>query len=131
MRRLVILVIVGGGCGCTTVGPDYQRPQNAVITAKTATGSFVGADDESFVTEPPPGAWWELYRDATLNGLIKKALAVNTALRVASATISRAEASLDLAKDKRLPSTSLEASPSYTRLSPQEQLLPEVNIPPL
>jgi multidrug efflux system outer membrane protein len=29
-----------------------------------------------------------------------------------------------------LPSTSLEAAPSYTRLSPQEQLLPQVNIPP-
>jgi NodT family efflux transporter outer membrane factor (OMF) lipoprotein len=51
-------------------------------------------------------------------------------LRVASATIARAEASLDLAKDKQLPSTSLGAAPSRTRLSPQEQLLPQVNIPP-
>jgi outer membrane protein, multidrug efflux system len=130
VRRLAILLIVAASCGCTTVGPDYQRPENAVIAAKTATGPFVGADNESFATEPPPGAWWQLYRDPTLDGLIQQALAANTDLRVASATIARAEASLDLAKDKRLPSTSLGAAPSYTRLSPQEQLLPQVNIPP-
>jgi multidrug efflux system outer membrane protein len=129
--RPIALLVMAAACGCTTVGPDYRRPENAVLTAKTATGSFVGADNESFVTEPPPGAWWQLYRDPMLDELIRQALAANTDLRVSSATIARAQASLDLAKNKRLPSTSLEASPSYTRLSPQEQLLPDVNIPPL
>jgi outer membrane protein, multidrug efflux system len=129
VRRLAILVIVTAACGCT-LGPDYRRPESAMITAKTAAGPFVGADNESFVTEPPPGAWWKLYSDPMLDELIRQALAANTDLRVASATIARAQASLDLAKDKRLPSTSLEAAPSYTRLSPQEQLLPQVNIPP-
>jgi multidrug efflux system outer membrane protein len=131
MSRFAVLFIVTVACGCTTLGPDYQRPENSVIKAKAAAGPFIGADHESFIAAPPPGAWWRLYRDPTLDGLIQQSLAANTDLRVASATIARAEAGLDLAKDKQLPSTSLAASASRTRLSPQEQLLPEANIPPL
>ena len=132
MRRLLAIGLgVAFLCSCTTVGPDYRRPDNALIGSRTATSPFVGTDDAIFVSTPPPGTWWQLYQDPMLDQLIQQALKENTDLRIASASIARAEANLDLAKDQRYPSTNLEVSPSYTRLSPQEQLLPDVNIPPL
>ena len=132
MKRLLAMALgVASLCSCTTVGPDYRRPDNALIASTTAAGAFVGADNAAFVTTPPPGTWWQLFQDPMLDGLIQQALKANTDLRIASASIARAEANLDLAKDQRYPSTNLEVSPSYTRLSPQEQLLPDVDIPPL
>ncbi|HVJ51724.1 MAG TPA: TolC family protein [Aliidongia sp.] len=115
--------------GCT-VGPDYKRPADAVIDAPTAQGNFVSGNEKVFVNEPPPGPWWRLYRDPALDDFVRQTLKANTDLRVAAATIARTQAGLDLAKEAQYPSTSLEFEPSYTRLSPQEQLVP-FDIPPL
>ncbi|MCX5684999.1 MAG: efflux transporter outer membrane subunit, partial [Planctomycetota bacterium] len=71
--------------GCT-VGPNYQRPE-------------AGAPDEfrGEAAAAPPASlgelpWWEVFRDDTLEGLLRAALANNYDLRVAVTRIDQARA---------------------------------------
>jgi outer membrane protein, multidrug efflux system len=70
--------------GCTTVGPDYQRPGTALPAqypaAASETGPSVALD------------WWALYNDATLNELIASAQKSNADMRLAAARVQEAEA---------------------------------------
>ena len=84
--------------GCTTVGPDYHRPADAIAEKPTATAPFVSGADPAFAPAPLPDRWWRLYDDPTLDRLVADALAHNTDLRVASATIARAQAALKVAQ---------------------------------
>jgi NodT family efflux transporter outer membrane factor (OMF) lipoprotein len=77
---------------CTTVGPNYQVPTAAAVTAPAAQGGFVGAASSAISQDEPPAGWWRLYQDPVLNGLVEQALAANTDLRAAAANLARAEA---------------------------------------
>jgi outer membrane protein, multidrug efflux system len=129
LRRALALSGIAALCGCS-VGPDYQRPLNSVIDRPSTNSNFVEGARPVFAQDELSGDWWRLYRDPTLDTLIEQALAANTDLRVAAASIARAEAGADIAKAAQFPTTTLEANPTFTRLSPQEELLPNVNIPP-
>ncbi len=128
MTRAAALLCALALAGCT-VGPDYRRPAAAVINLTTARGDFAGLSQGPFVRTPPPGRWWELYHDPQLDGLIAEALTANTDLRVASANIARAQAGRELESAARYPATTASAGVAYSRLSPQERLLPNVDLP--
>jgi NodT family efflux transporter outer membrane factor (OMF) lipoprotein len=108
--------------GCMTVGPDYRVPPAAVINEPAAQASFVSAMPAISSSEEPPGAWWRLFHDPTLDGLVTEALGNNTDLRVASANIARADAAVREAKAARAPVTSIGASPAYALLSAEQYL---------
>ncbi|MGE0310343.1 MAG: efflux transporter outer membrane subunit [Lautropia sp.] len=91
--------------GCTTVGPDYQRP------VRVLPGGFAGGaigDDASAArdgTAASAGAapasrgavetdWWRRFGDARLDALVERALARNTDLQAAIARIEEADAAL-------------------------------------
>ncbi len=128
-RRATVCFGIAALCGCA-VGPDYKRPLNSTIDRPSANSGFVEGARPAFAQDELTGDWWRLYRDPTLDGLIEQALVANTDLRVAAASIARAEAGADIAKAAQFPTTTLEANPTFTRLSPQEQLLPNVDINP-
>src|ERR1700748_396217 len=121
LRRALALSGIAALCGCS-VGPDYQRPLNSVIDRPSTNSNFVEGARPVFAQDELTGDWWRLYRDPTLDVLIEQALAANTDLRVAAASIARAEAGADIAKAAQFPTTTLEANPTFTRLSPQEEL---------
>jgi multidrug efflux system outer membrane protein len=81
MKRTLLIALLAG---CTTVGPDYQRPEKPL--------------PEEFSGPAAPGEpdiqadWWTLYGDATLNELIASAHASNADLRIAAAQVLEAEA---------------------------------------
>ena len=75
------------------VGPNYRRPDAALINANTAKGSFVGATNAAVSEELPPDAWWQLYDDPRLDEWVRDALASNTDLRKADANLARSRAS--------------------------------------
>ena len=65
------LLILGGG-GCLSVGPDYRRPEtripdawNQAVTQDLASGSS------------PVVTWWDLFNDPTLSLLIQDAAQAN------------------------------------------------------
>ncbi|WP_413061700.1 efflux transporter outer membrane subunit [Sphingomonas carotinifaciens] len=114
---------------CTTAGPDYHRPPDAIADRPQARQDFVSGDAAAFRPAPVPDRWWQLYRDPALDRLIADALAHNTDLRIAAANIARAQAARDLARADRQPQTALQGAGAYGQRSAEEELLPGAALP--
>ncbi|MGE0876425.1 MAG: efflux transporter outer membrane subunit [Burkholderiales bacterium] len=80
MKRLLVTVLLAG---CTTVGPDYQRP--AVPLPQAYPGAAAGA------AAPPAAEWWRSFGDAALDRLVAATRAANSDLRLAAARVQEAE----------------------------------------
>jgi NodT family efflux transporter outer membrane factor (OMF) lipoprotein len=92
---------------CTTVGPDYHLPKQALIKQPLAAQRLVEKDSDPSATrgigeaasaDDVPDQWWRLYDDPALDQLVKEALASNTNLRVAAGNLARARAVLGVAQ---------------------------------
>jgi multidrug efflux system outer membrane protein len=106
MRNLALALLLAG---CTTVGPDYKRP-DVVLPEEYPSkdiqqGATVGLD------------WWTLYRDATLDELIAAARAGNADMRLAAARVQEAEAVLREARGALFPDVSAGYSATRNRVS--------------
>ena len=91
MRRLLLLALLAG---CTTVGPDYERPRielPADYPAPAGSGEAVPAD------------WWKLYGDPMLDALVQATRGNNADLRLAAARVREAEAVLRQARATAYP----------------------------
>lgn len=87
MRKLSLApMLLLGACAA---GPDYAPPQMSA----PAEGAFQ-TQTPGTVTAEPQDQWWRLYDDPVLDGLIERALAANTDLRVARANLLRARAAV-------------------------------------
>ena len=93
-QGLIVVVLTGLIAGCT-VGPDYKRPDIAVPPAwRTAVGtssSLAGL------------GWWQLFKDQTLQNLVRTALKNNNDLQLAVARVAEARALLGLARSAQFP----------------------------
>jgi multidrug efflux system outer membrane protein len=91
---LLFLALLLSTAGCT-LGPDYMRPPVP--------------DYPAYRNQGPSGrsiadlAWWQIFNDPTLVGLIGTALANNLDLRVAMARIEEARAQLGIARADLYP----------------------------
>ena len=100
MRRLLVLALLGG---CTTVGPDYQRPDLPLPPEYPV---------EAQKAEPAiPPDWWKLYSDPALDALIASVRTRNADLRIAAAQVEEAEAVMRQARAALFP----EVNASFTR----------------
>ncbi|MFO1299927.1 MAG: efflux transporter outer membrane subunit [Burkholderiaceae bacterium] len=76
--------------GCTVVGPDYRRPDQALperfvdVMPTDVAGGRAGT--------ALPADWWTLYRDPALDALVGAVLARNPDVRLAIAQVEEAEA---------------------------------------
>jgi outer membrane protein, multidrug efflux system len=109
--------------GCK-VGPDYRRPDSALINAARARGSFVGIDSIALSQDPLPDAWWQLYDDPRLDDWVRQALSANTDLRKAEANLARSRASVREANAARQPSVPVTAGVQYAQLAGEQYLQP-------
>ncbi|MGG7564828.1 efflux transporter outer membrane subunit [Rhodovulum sp. DZ06] len=94
-RRGAALAALALAAGCTTVGPDYIRPE-APLTARFAAAD---APPQGAEAPAPLGAvaqeeWWDAYRDPILSELTARGLAQDLSTQAAAARIRRAEAAL-------------------------------------
>ncbi|MGS1008918.1 efflux transporter outer membrane subunit [Achromobacter anxifer] len=72
--------------GACAVGPDYQRPALDVGAAyKEGQGQVEGWKPAQPLDQAERGAWWRVYDDATLNGLVDR-------LNASNQTVAQAEA---------------------------------------
>lgn len=110
---------------CTTVGPDYQLPKQAVIQRDAAKAPLMGAAETPFTSEPLPADWWRLYQDPVLDKLIAKAFTANADLRVAAANLARAHAVLEEVEEKKRPEVEMGVAPMYGRIAGASIGLPE------
>jgi outer membrane protein TolC len=111
--------------GCAgVIPPRAPLPADAAVNKPAAQGTFIGANSAYVASGSVPNDWWRLYESPTLDGLVQQALAANTDLRAAAANLQKAQAALDLASAAKEPSTTISASPSFSRRSAQEELHP-------
>jgi multidrug efflux system outer membrane protein len=92
--------------GCAAVGPNYTRPQ--VPTPPQYRFVEGSAQAESIADVP----WWKVFDDATLQALIREAIANNLDLRSAVARVEQARARAGIAKSFLYPQ--VDATASYT-----------------
>ncbi len=79
------------------VGPTFQRPGQPVVPAGYR-GAPAPADPASLADE----AWWQVFDDPVLTGLIREAVANNRDVRIAAARVEQARAqALAVAADTR------------------------------
>ncbi|MHC8347131.1 efflux transporter outer membrane subunit [Pseudomonas sp. RT6P73] len=100
MSRASGLAVAGLGLllsACQVVGPDYRLPDEAAIHREDLQGDLA-VNGKNVVSAPVPADWWRLYQDPRLDQLVQQAMASNTDLRVAAASLSRARAQVDEAQ---------------------------------
>ncbi len=102
------MLLAMAGLQACTVGPDYVRPE--IVTPTVWSGELASGLE---ATPTDLGAWWSRLGDATLNGLIQRAVASNLDLRQAQARVRESRAALGVARSDELPS--VDANGSYTR----------------
>ncbi|MDR0934284.1 MAG: TolC family protein [Burkholderiaceae bacterium] len=112
-RWIFLLPFLAVLAACTTVGPDYRVPDEAVVKQEKAGAEFVSAKEPIYVPDDLPRDWWHMYEQTTLNELINKALAANTNLRIATANLARSRAILEEARTMTDPIFDLGATPTY------------------
>jgi multidrug efflux system outer membrane protein len=87
-------VALFGGC---MVGPEYQRPEVAVPANHRGLD---GAPPQESLADAP---WWQVFDDATLQSLVRDAVARNYDLRIAVARVMEARAQAGVAKSFLYP----------------------------
>jgi multidrug efflux system outer membrane protein len=100
MRKLTAIALLPAllVSGCT-VGPKYKRPTfqpPATFYSDQQTSATSGADM----------AWWEIFKDPMLQGLIKEAFDKNYDLRLALARVEQQQALLGVSRSQYYPQVS-------------------------
>jgi NodT family efflux transporter outer membrane factor (OMF) lipoprotein len=124
-KALTLSVMATALAACTTVGPDYHVPKDAVVQREGANARFAGAGEQAFKSDPLPTDWWRMYRDPVLDKLVAKAFSANADLRVAAANLQRAHAVLEEVEEKKRPEIEMGIAPQYGRIAGASLGLPE------
>jgi multidrug efflux system outer membrane protein len=91
---VVALALTAAGC---TVGPNYERPKLAPPV------QYRGQAGEAAAASMADAAWWQIYQDEALQGLIREGIANNLDLRAASARVVESRALAGVAKSYLYP----------------------------
>lgn len=117
MRRGLLTACAALALSGCMMGPNYQAPKPVSAHLAQADGMTEQA--------PLPPRWWHLYDDPVLDKLEEQALAANTDLRVAGASLARAHAMTQAAEGANEPEFSVDAAVQRARLSGESYLLSE------
>ena len=111
-RAVAVLIALGCSTGCT-VGPNYQRPAVQVPQSFRVPDPLPAPQAESFADLK----WWEVFRDADLQQLVRTALEQNYDLRDAVARVEAARANLGITRSNQFPQVGASGDIQLTRLS--------------
>jgi len=108
---------------CTTVGPDFEKPQPEVAD------EWLQSDSEQISTDPAIyKAWWKNFNDPVLDTLIDRAYGNNLTLQIAGLRVYEARAILGVATGAKYPQIQqMTAGAGGTRLSTNAE--PISNLP--
>jgi multidrug efflux system outer membrane protein len=102
---LVCILVICGGCA---VGPNYKRP------SIDAPAEF-RVENQRENLPYSDLAWWDVYKDNTLQALIREAVTNNYDLRIAMARVEQARALAMQARSQFVPSVSYNGTVSRGR----------------
>jgi NodT family efflux transporter outer membrane factor (OMF) lipoprotein len=83
----MVLSLLVGLSGCTTVGPDYQRPTVQVPANWVEAGATMRSDNHDGLR-----TWWQSFQDPMLDNLVDQTLMRNQDLDIALARLRQARA---------------------------------------
>jgi len=98
-----------------TVGPDYQRPETAVTSEYKVPTNWRAVRPLDGL---PKGAWWRVFGDTILNGLMERATANNQTLKAAIARFDLARAGTGIARSAFFPTANVNAAITTQKTSP-------------
>jgi len=98
VKALLVFLLAATASACT-VGAAFKRP--AIDLPPTFRGA--SSDDAADATAFGDQAWWDVFEDDRLRGLIDAALRQNFDLRVAAARIIEAQAQLGVTRADQFP----------------------------
>jgi outer membrane protein TolC len=118
---LILAGLLPAIVGCTTLGPDFERPEVDLSASWLEADGKAIRGDQPFVRE-----WWKVFGDPILDRLIERAAAQNLSLRVAGVRVLEARAALGAAVGQFYPQTQ-EASGgvSFNRMSESASTAPQ------
>ncbi|MEX5665682.1 efflux transporter outer membrane subunit [Pseudomonas neuropathica] len=102
--RLLSLSLCVAMLSACAVGPDYQRPQTVEIAQYKEAEGWTQANPSDSLAR---GAWWELYGDQQLNGLIERLNNANQTVAQSEAQYRQAQALVRSARGAFYPSVDL------------------------
>jgi multidrug efflux system outer membrane protein len=115
-----------GLSACTTVGPDYQKPDTSAITpAQWSWQPAVPRDDGT------RGEWWNVFHDSELSRLEALALRASPTLQAAASRVDQARASARMNSAGWEPDFRLSGSTKRERTSGNLPTAVPVTIPSL
>ena len=97
LRTRISALLVALPLAACVVGPDYQRP---AVTTPAAFRFQPTAIAQGSIADL---AWWQVFDDPALQGLITEGLANNLDLQAAVARIERARALVGVARSEARP----------------------------
>lgn len=100
MKYLSILPFLAFATACTSMAPEYERPEVSDIVSETYAGIAASSPDETAVTRL---GWSEFFADEQLKALIKAGLENNRDLRVAALSVEQVKARYDIQWASLLP----------------------------
>jgi NodT family efflux transporter outer membrane factor (OMF) lipoprotein len=112
---------------CTTLGPDYQRPDVAWLDEWQTSlyGQLADTDGQAF---SDLRFWWQLFDDPALNQLVEAARQANPTLRIAGLRILESRAQLGIAGSALYPQVKqLGSAVSYVNTRRRGGALPNNN----
>jgi multidrug efflux system outer membrane protein len=111
LRKLfgaLLLPLLLSGCA---VGPNYRRPP---IAAPEAVRGAAGPAEAASLADR---AWWEIFQDETLQGLLDEALKNGYDVRLAAARVEEARAGAGIARSEFFPQVNYQGQWSRSRES--------------
>ncbi len=111
MSRLFAVIALGLVLAGCTLGQDYRRPP--VPTPDTWRDGRPAPDPAALADL----AWWELFQDAQLRGLVQTALEANKDLAITVTRVDQARAGLGVTRADQFPEINAGARATTNRLS--------------
>jgi outer membrane protein TolC len=115
MRHLAWLTLSLISLSACTVGPDFQRPESPQPATQWAEPQGRQAASRA-VSDPLQERWWDVFHDAQLSALTRRALSDNLDLKLASSRLQQSRAVRQVTTAERYPSVM-----RYRRLRAQTQ----------
>ena len=111
MKRVAWLTLSLISLSACTVGPDFQKPQSPQVTQWNAPQGRQAASRA--VSDPLQERWWDVFHDAQLSALTRRALTDNLDLKLASSRLQQSRAVRQVTTAERYPN--INANGDYLR----------------
>ncbi|MGH7323417.1 MAG: efflux transporter outer membrane subunit [Candidatus Rokuibacteriota bacterium] len=111
MKRTLAAIGVGVALTGCTLGPNYRQP---VVPTPDVWRDSQPSPDPASLSDV---AWWDLFQDEELRGLVRTALEANKDLRIAVTRVDQARAQLGVTRSAQFPEINAGASATTNRIS--------------